>query len=735
MFGRPTNPHSIPVTEHVMKNLPFLVRFIIPIFWLGCLTAASAAADVPVDLSGYSTACGIRVEQHPGTLSVQWPLDDRVSGQLDLNITGKGRLIESVRVTDDKSDSTPILTDVDLVVEMTVGTRVAPPGQPPGHWQVFFDNPHRRPHSVVGAKVHVERVRVTSHGKRITVAMDAIEADPFRGALELTFYHGCSLVRVDFVMRTTEDRLAILYNAGLTTDRASWRRFVWIDTTGQLRKADVEENSEFRPLMVRHRTLAVESDHGTVTCFSPTHQYQFPRDYTDNLKYVWYGKTGQEFGGEFGFGIRQNKDGGGNFVPWFNAPPHVPHRLGMFLLISRGDGQQAVQETLRFTQGDRFPKLPGYITMTSHWHMAITVMAMEELRRGIVRHSPPDYVRIFKDLGVQIVHLGEFHGDGHQKDPGPLRLPELQAMFRECKRWSDDELLLVPGEEVNTFLGMELEGKHPGHWMSLFPRPVYWIMNRAEDQPFLEDHPEFGKVYRVGGRADMIRLIKEERALVWAAHPRIKASSWTPDIFRNEDFFLADYWLGGAWKAMPADLSRERLGERVLDLVDDMANWGNKKYVLGEVDVFKIDPTHELYGHMNVNYLHLASVPRFDDGWQPLLDTLRDGRFFVTTGEVLLPEFTVGGKRSGEIYPVQGQQPVEVSFDVRWTFPLAFAELISGDGQKVYRQRLDLDRTGPFGHQTIKIAVDLRGRRWARLEVWDIAANGAFTQPVWLAGD
>jgi len=40
------------------------------------------------------------------------------------------------------------------------------------------------------------------------------------------------------------------------------------------------------------------------------------------------------------------------------------------------------------------------------------------------------------------------------------------------------------------------------------------------------------------------------KPLVWAAHPRIKASSWTPDIFRNEDFYLSDSWLGGAWKAM-----------------------------------------------------------------------------------------------------------------------------------------------------------------------------------------
>ena len=29
-------------------------------------------------------------------------------------------------------------------------------------------------------------------------------------------------------------------------------------------------------------------------------------------------------------------------------------------------------------------------------------------------------------------------------------------------------------------------------------------------------------------------------------------------------------------------------------------------------------------------------------------------------------------------------------------------------------------------------APDLTGRTWVRLEAWDIAGNGAFTQPVWL---
>ena len=92
-------------------------------------------------------------------------------------------------------------------------------------------------------------------------------------------------------------------------------------------------------------------------------------------------------------------------------------------------------------------------------------------------------------MNVNAVHLGEFHGDGHQYDPGPLRLPELKAMFDECRRMSDDKLLMIPGEEVARFLGVSGPGRESGHWMSLFPKPVYWVLDRKPDQPFVEDDP------------------------------------------------------------------------------------------------------------------------------------------------------------------------------------------------------------------------------------------------------
>ena len=71
-------------------------------------------------------------------------------------------------------------------------------------------------------------------------------------------------------------------------------------------------------------------------------------------------------------------------------------------------------------------------------------------------------------------------------------------------------------------------------------------------------------------------------------------------------------------------------------------------------------------------------------------------------------------------------------FQLSGTFPLRFAELISGDGSRVFRDRIDLADTGSFSEQTIRRKLDLTGRKWVRLEAWDVATNGGYTQPVWL---
>jgi hypothetical protein len=338
----------------------------------------------------------------------------------------------------------------------------------------------------------------------------------------------------------------------------------------------------------------------------------------------------------------------------------------------------------------------------------------------------PDFVKTFKARGVNIAHLAEFHYCDGSKVPEAERLQRLKTLHSECARLSDDELLVLPGEEPNVHLG--------GHWISLFPKPVNWTLSRPEGKPFVEEIPGYGPVYHVGSPADVLALFEKERGLFWTAHARIKSSFGFPDNYKNTDFYRSDRFLGAAWKAMPADLSRPTLGWRVLDLLDESANWGARKQAIGEVDIFGVHPDFETYGHMNINYLRLAKLPRFAEGWQPVLDALRGGQFFTTTGEVLIPEFSVDGKQSGQTLEVSRDgTPTTLEAQLDWTFPLAFAEVVSGDGEKVYRQRIDLTDTQSFGTRALRVPVDLEGRKWVRFEVWDVAANGAFTQPVWLA--
>lgn len=384
--------------------------------------------------------------------------------------------------------------------------------------------------------------------------------------------------------------------------------------------------------------------------------------------------------------------------------------MAAFVWLGAGKPEAELERLLKYTHGDAYKPVDGRTTFTSHWHLKLT---MNEIAG---KPAAAEAAAIFKAMNVNVVHLAEFHGDGHPADPGPQRLPELKRMFEVCRAHSDDRLLFIPGEEANAHLNMPApKGSAAGHWLYLFPKPVYLTLVRAKDAPLSEEIAPYGTVYHAGSEADMVEILRREKALAWTAHPRIKASFACPDAYKEKDWFKDDLWLGGAWKAMPADLSENRLGVRVLDLLDDMNTWGRPKQVLGEVDTFELDRTHELYAHMNVNYLKLAQRPTSDD-WSPVLKVLRAGDFFTTTGEVLIHSFEV---KAGKAVA-----------DLEWTFPLAQVELVAGDGTKVVRKTLPLPSTREFGRTTFEWPLEPADAATLRLEAWDVTSSGAFTQPL-----
>ena len=52
---------------------------------------------------------------------------------------------------------------------------------------------------------------------------------------------------------------------------------------------------------------------------------------------------------------------------------------------------------MRYTNEDRFPHLDGYQTLTSQFHLAIAMAALQEKARSSTR-STPDFVGMFLTL-------------------------------------------------------------------------------------------------------------------------------------------------------------------------------------------------------------------------------------------------------------------------------------------------------------------------------------------------
>src|SRR5262249_22984912 len=146
---------------------------------------------------------------------------------------------------------------VEPVTFLTVGTRQNPPGRPPGMsvFNVFFDKPATRPYRTYVSERETKQARVTSRGRRATVAMDRLSIGPFSGEFQLSFYAGCDLVHMEAVVATEENDRAILYDAGLAADRPGWKGFAWLDAEGRWQRRAADSVSNDDAVAVRHRAL------------------------------------------------------------------------------------------------------------------------------------------------------------------------------------------------------------------------------------------------------------------------------------------------------------------------------------------------------------------------------------------------------------------------------------------------------------------------------------------------
>ncbi|MDR3753188.1 MAG: hypothetical protein P4K93_07105 [Terracidiphilus sp.] len=637
-------------------------------------------------------------------------------------------------------------TELDILKHLKNDT---PEAEEEYKWNVFWDapleipghdshlvGPGRTPDEVKRATVsyNASACRVESDGDRVSVIFNGLALGIFSGDLEFTAYKGSNLLRQEAVAKTDAKDVAYIYKAGLKgfaigentklewrDDAQMWQQYAF---GGDVNEQPVD-------LEARNRLEILDAGAGSLAIFPPPHKFFFARENEVNLGYVYYRKDSDS---SFSLGVMQPEHGTG-YAPWgvsdevwnrrvhvarsqiynyalYNAPPGTLQHMPVYYYLSAEGARPTQPQVMAYTHDDAYKPVPGFKTVTGHFHLDFNEMIRD---RG-TSDFMPTWVPVFRGLGINIVYLGDFHDDSDLADPGPRRFAEQKLYFEGVRKMSDKNFLVIPAEEVNVYLG--------GHWYLMLPKPVYFshATPRPGNQTFEENDPAYGHVYHLGSVEDVENFINREQGILWVAHPRTKSSAMYPDQYKDRDFFLSDRFIGGSWESLPVDQSQQRLCEvRCFGLNDDMSNWAPKpKFMLAEGDTYMKVPSDETYPMLAINYLKLDKVPAYNESWSPVVEGIRSGNFFGTTGEILFHKWGIEGAGAKSVYTAS----------IEYTFPLEFAELVWSDGAKVDRKIIRLTDTEPFGAKTFRIPFDATGKKWVRFDVWDAAGNGAWLQPM-----
>ncbi|MGH9351574.1 MAG: hypothetical protein ACRD2G_05355, partial [Terriglobia bacterium] len=321
------------------------------------------------------------------------------------------------------------------------------------------------------ASYHANACAVKTDGARLEVSFPGLDMGIFSGRLQFTVYRGSNLLRQEAIAKTEEPWVAYKYAAGLKGFAiGKSTRVVWRDTARAWQECDFggSVNTDSVGLRARNRVAIVDTGGESLAFFPPPHKFFFARENEVNLGYVYYRKDSEN---SFAVGVRQ-PDHGEGFHPYgvteevwkrrvtesrnqtgnfalYNAPPGTWQRMAVYFYLSPENTRATQQAVMAYTHDDTFKPVPGFKVLVSHFHLHFNEVLTD---RGTLDYRPP-WIQVFRNLGVNIVILADFHSDSHPNDPGPLRLKEQKVYFEGSQRFSDRNFLIIPGEEPNVFLG------------------------------------------------------------------------------------------------------------------------------------------------------------------------------------------------------------------------------------------------------------------------------------------
>jgi hypothetical protein len=746
-----------------------------PITLAVVLTASTAFADpLTCKLTEYTPAAGLTAAMAEDTLALTWDGDNNQELRLrlavnagtptirDLSIRKKGSQTWAAVI----SNATPEYkvasglrraTDQQIRPLRDLGVEITSAVIDDIKWEAFWDAPlnvpggnpahgnstpplggiahqpglPRRPDEVkrADAVFRAPGCEVKTTGARLDVVFPGVELGIFAGRLEYSVYKGTNLIKQNVVAKTEEKSVAYKYDAGLKgLALQPGSRMVWRDITNfwQDYSFGGPNNEKLVALRSANRIAVAEMAGGSIAAFPPPHRFFWAREVEVNLGYNYYRKDSDT---SFAFGVRQAEGedettdmGRGpedirqNFA-LYSARPGTWQHMPVFFYVSAERGQPTLKSALAFTRDDQYKPLAGYQVMAQHFHTSPVPRAKAA---GGLDVRIPD-IDTMKAKGINIFGpVGPGGGGGFGSgDRTEARLLNLADYYEYARRHSDSTFLLMPNHESG---GAGVGG----HIDFLLSKPLFWIEDRKPGEPLVENHPTYGKVYHLGGPDDTIEMARRENILLFMPHSRSKGSTGYPDAVKDKAHFKDEHYRGIGYRwGMGVDGSELRLCEyRCLDILDDMNNWVANvptppKFIEAITETYRRGPGDDIYANNPVSYVKLDRLPKVDD-MSSLINTIKRGDYFVTSGEILITSYGVSGAGTNRT----------ISADFEWTFPLEFAEVVWGDGQTTDRQILPLTNLAPFGRHKLEIPFDATGKKWVRFAVWDTAGNGALVQPI-----
>jgi hypothetical protein len=732
---------DLPARHGSVAPLPALLAHVSPV-----------PAPLTCDLSGYTPASGRSARMVGEALSVEWAGAGGERVRLALDLVDGAPTVRELAISEGGAWTT-VATDLGIEFRIVEGLRrisnqQLSPLRALGveltdevidryKWDVFWDAPLDLRTEVSGGNPppaegvasqpglprSLDEIRrggvrwsttgctVTSEGRRLRVAFDGLALGSFAGELHLTVYQGTNLVRAEAVASTELPSVAYKYDVGLTgLPRTDASGVYWRDVAHMMQSYGLRGPANGDPVALRaaNRMVVAELEGASIAVFPPPHTFFWAREVEINVGNNWYRSDGDA---GFSIGIRQGEQEVVEryLANWslYSAPPGTEQHMAAYFYPTLGGHADAFEAALAFTNGDVYRSIPGYRVMGSHYH---TNVGRTLMTTGSVDSRLSDF-EVLRSAGIEIAGPVDRPRDATQ-------LEEQRWLFEGARRHSDDEFVVMPQMENSNLLG--------GHWDLLFSHPVHYVDERPAGTPLVTEHPEYGRMYKIGSVEDMMAMIEAEKMLVFMPHPRTKGSTGYPDAVRETSQFLDDRYRGVGWRwGMGSDLSETRLsGKRVIPLLDDMNNWIadtdlRPKALLAITETYFKAPGDDVYANGPVSYLRMDELPE-PGNYAPIVDVLERGDYFVSSGEVLIPEHRYEGSGTG----------ARVTAEVTWAFPLDFVEVVYGDGERTDSVIVSAADLPPFGTHTFTIPFDATGQAWVRFAAWDTAGNGAMTMPV-----